>query len=275
MSGALDPATSRRRRLTLRLKLLGLAVLGLCAVSIPVALAAFLSTSGTSDVLTIGASAPPVAQSQSPAAAVARIRCTPTQGYVALTFDDGPVADTTARLVATLRRTRAVATFFDLGSRAAAYPRLVTLQRTVGQVANHGYAHSHLPQLSHERRLQELRETARILGNPNAFFRPPYGETSPEADADIRLTGLTPVYWTADTRDSHGASADEIVRRALAVEPGGIILMHDGKAATLAALPRIVSGLRRRGLCPGFLDRTSETVLGPGGVPFHVHAVKP
>ena len=272
MSGELPPA-ARRRRLALRLKLLGLALLGMCAVSIPVALAAFLSATGTSDVLTIGGSAQP--RPQSPAAAVARIRCTPTQGYVALTFDDGPVAGTTARLVATLRRARAVATFFDVGWRAAASPRLVALQHTVGQVANHSYTHSHLPRLSHEQRMRELRDTARILGYPNAFFRPPYGDTSAETDADIRLTGLTPVYWTADTFDSHGATADEIVKRALAVQPGGIILMHDGKGTTLAALPRIVAGLRHRGLCPGFLERTALTQLGPGGVRLHVIAVKP
>ena len=73
-------------------------------------------------------------------------RCTATRGYYALTFDDGPSAG--ARRRGSWRRCAdadAVATFFDVGERAAARPDLVELQRSVGQVANHSYSHARLP----------------------------------------------------------------------------------------------------------------------------------
>ena len=39
------------------------------------------------------------------------------------------------------------------------------------------------PAVSQQRRFQELTETARVLDHPNAFVRPPYGETSPDTEA--------------------------------------------------------------------------------------------
>jgi peptidoglycan/xylan/chitin deacetylase (PgdA/CDA1 family) len=59
-----------------------------------------------------------------------------------------------------------------------------------------------------------------------------------------------------DPKDwEHGRTTNQIVRAVLrAVRPGSIILLHDGggdRSATLAALPRIIRGIRRMGL--GFL----------------------
>ena len=84
---------------------------------------------------------------QNPAKAITEsLKCSPTKGYYALTFDDGPYPETTTRLVGALKDAGAVATFFDVGERAAAHPDLVERQRTAGQVANHSYTHAHLPQ---------------------------------------------------------------------------------------------------------------------------------
>ena len=173
-------------------------------------------------------------------------------------------------------RSAAVATFFDVGERAAAHPELVELQRTAGQVANHSYTHAHLPDVSQERRFQELTETAKVLDHPNAFVRPPYGETSPDTDADMRKTGLVPVYWTIDTFDWQRPPVDVIVERALRVRPEGIILLHDGHENTVRAVPRIVSELRAEGMCPGLLARTDETVVSSyRDTRFNVIAVSP
>ncbi len=250
-------------RRTKHLTLAGLAVLGLCTVSIPVTIAVVLSTTGASDALTFGRDQP-VRHHASPARAVAALRCVPKRGYYALTFEDGPLTASTPRLVAVLRRANAVATFFDVGRRAAAHQRLVELQRSVGQVASHGYTHAPLPELSHARRAQELQQTAKVLDYPNAFFRPAYSVSSAAADADIRRSGLIPVHWTVDTVDTlHGPRA--IVAAALRVKPGGILRLHEGADGAVAAVPGIVAGLARRGLCPGFLERT----------PTHVVAAKP
>ena len=59
--------------------------------------------------------------------------------------------------------------------------------------------------------------------------------------------------WSVDPADwAPGATAKQITHRVLsAVRPGSIVILHDGggdRSATVAALPAIVRGIRRRGL---------------------------
>jgi peptidoglycan/xylan/chitin deacetylase (PgdA/CDA1 family) len=261
-----------------RAKLFLLAIVGIAAVSVPVTVAVVLSATGASSPLALGATprARPAARENPAKAIAASLKCSPKKGYYALTFEDGPYPETTKRLVDALKEAGAVATFFDIGGRVVAHPELVELQRTVGQVANHTYTHPHLPEVSQARRFQELTKTAVALGHPNAFVRPPFGETSAQTDADIRKTGLVPVYWTTDTFDWQRPPANVIVKRALKVQPEGVVLLHDGRENTIQAIPRIVSRLRREGMCPGFLAKTDKTVLSSyKATPFHVVAVGP
>jgi peptidoglycan/xylan/chitin deacetylase (PgdA/CDA1 family) len=260
-----------------RAKLSLLSLVGLSAVSIPVTVALALSATGVESPLTLAAGTDVLPARENPAKAVTKsLKCSPTRGYYALTFDDGPYTQTTERLVGALKKAGAVATFFDVGERAAAHPELVERQRTAGQVANHSYTHAHLPDVSQERRFQELTETAKVLDHPNAFVRPPYGETSPATDADMRTAGLVPVYWTTDTYDWQQPPVEVIVKRALAVRPEGIVLLHDGRENTVQAVPRIVSELRSRGMCPGLLAKTDKTVVSAyKQTNFNVVAVSP
>jgi peptidoglycan-N-acetylglucosamine deacetylase len=248
-----------RPKLRKWLTLGGLSVLGVCAVSIPVTIALALSAMGTSDVLTLGEVAPK-AQHTTPAKAVAGLRCTATKGYYALAFQDGPSATTTARLVRALGKANAVATFFDVGGRAAVSPDLVELQRSAGQVANHSYSHVRLSTVSSARRVQELQAAAQVLDFPNVFFLAPYGEAVPAVDADARRSGLIPVHGALDAQ-ADGLSAAAITRRALAVKPGGIVLMSEGVENVVAALPGIVERLRERGMCPGFLGASGGRIV--------------
>jgi peptidoglycan/xylan/chitin deacetylase (PgdA/CDA1 family) len=247
----------RRARLIQRVELFALAVAGIVLVSVPVAIALLLSGPRTSSVVTT-----PQLRHATPERAIARMRCTPERGYYALTFEDGPFAGTTARLVAALEDARAVGTFFDVGHRAGVRVDLVELQRGVGQVASHGYSHTDLTTLSSERRIGELRAAARGLDYPNALVRPPYAASSDAVDADLRRTGLTPVYWTVDSGDVY-LPVDAIVRRALSVEPGGIVRLHEGTEATIEAVPKIVAALRERGMCPGFVAADGTTAVKP------------
>jgi peptidoglycan/xylan/chitin deacetylase (PgdA/CDA1 family) len=242
-------------------------------VSIPITIAIFLSATGTSDVLTLDGIAP-THHHQTPAEAVSNERCVATRGYYALTFDDGPFPATTQLLVSTLAASKAVATFFDVGERAAARPDLVEQQRSVGQVANETYSQPRLTRVTEQRRYQELQLAARALDYPNALFRPPFGDTNAAVEADVRRSGLTSVYWTVD-RDDLRLATSGIVARAMTVKPGGIIRLHDGLPGTIAAIPGIVAGLRERGMCPGFIAVTAHAVSSPDGLMFNARAVKP
>jgi peptidoglycan/xylan/chitin deacetylase (PgdA/CDA1 family) len=59
------------------------------------------------------------------------------------------------------------------------------------------------------------------------------------------------VMWTVDTADFRQPGVKAIERAALSgARPGAIILLHDAggqREQTIAALPKIVHGLRRRG----------------------------
>jgi peptidoglycan-N-acetylglucosamine deacetylase len=177
-------------------------------------------------------------------------------GYVALTFDDGPNAATTTGLLAALRDSRARATFFTVGSNIEANPRLQKQTQAAGHwIANHTWTHPDLTGLSEQEVFTELVKTQLATLKVNrtwpTLFRPPYGATNPEIAATAKALGMAQVLWTVDSRDWAGVSTDEIVERARALEPGGIILMHDGIPNTIAAVPRIVAELSKRGLCAG------------------------
>jgi endo-1,4-beta-xylanase len=269
----LTPRPKPRGGLGKWLKLAGLGVLGICTVSIPLTVAITLTATGTSDVLTLG-EITAKRHHLTPANAVANARCVATRGYYALTFDDGPSPATTQQLVAALAKANAVATFFDIGERAAAHQELVELQRTVGHVANETYSAPDMTRVSQARRYQELQAAARVLDYPNALFRAPFGKTDAAVEAAVRQSGLTSVYWTVDA-SARSLSATAIADRALRVGPGGIIRLASDSRQSVSAIAGIVSALERRGLCPGFVSTAQRDVAGPGGLVFHAMAVKP
>jgi hypothetical protein len=148
------------------------------------------------------------------------------------------------------------------GQDAAARQDLVELQRSVGHVASHGFSHEPLTRLTSHQLVAELQATARVPDYPNALVRAPGGVMDAAREADVRRSGLTVAGWPIDPGDRH-ASADAIVRRALAVRPGGIERLHEGVGATVEAVPAIVDGLCERGLCPGFVAPTGERAVKP------------
>ncbi|MEU0791978.1 polysaccharide deacetylase family protein [Amycolatopsis sp. NPDC005961] len=172
---------------------------------------------------------------------------------VALTFDDGPYPATTPALLAALGGVRA--TFFLWGEHAAAHPDLVRAIAAAGHtIGNHTWTHPHLTGLAAEARDQEIRRTQDLLvtltGLRPALFRPPYGDTDDAVRTTAAEHELTEVLWTVDTRDWAGAPADEVEAAASRAEPGGVVLMHEGRPATVEAVPRILAALAARGLRP-------------------------
>jgi peptidoglycan/xylan/chitin deacetylase (PgdA/CDA1 family) len=73
---------------------------------------------------------------------------------------------------------------------------------------------------------------------------------------------MTTVLWSVDPRDWSRPGAGTIARRILGgVRPGAILLLHDGggpRSQTVAALPTILRGLRRR----GYRFQTVSRLLG-------------
>ncbi|MFH9616386.1 polysaccharide deacetylase family protein [Streptomyces pratensis] len=190
-------------------------------------------------------------------------------GYVGLTFDDGPSSSTPALLNA-LKQNGLRATMFNQGQYAAADPARVRAQVDAGMwVGNHSYTHPHLTQQSQAQVDSELSRTQQAIaaagGGTPKLFRPPYGETNSTVRSVAAKYGLTQVIWDVDSQDWNGASTDAIVQANARLTNGQIILMHDWPASTLAAIPRIAQGLASRGLCAGMISPLTGRAVAPDG----------
>lgn len=178
-------------------------------------------------------------------------------GYVGLTFDDGPSSSTPALLNA-LKQNGLRATMFNQGQYAASNPAQVRAQVDAGMwVANHSYTHPHLTQQTQAQVESEISRTQQAIaaggGGTPKLFRPPYGESNATVRAAAAKYGLTQIIWDVDSQDWNNASTDAIVQANARLTDGQIILMHDWPANTLAAIPRIAQGLASRGLCAGMI----------------------
>ncbi len=189
-------------------------------------------------------------------------------GYVALTFDDGPQAGSTPALLTALGSVGVRATLFNIGQNVAANPGLVATEQSAGMwIGNHSYTHPHLTTLGTAAMTQELSRTQQAItaagGARPTIFRPPYGDANATLQAVAAGLGLATVTWTVDSRDWAGASTDQIVAAARSLQPGGVILMHDGYATARAAIPRVVADLTARGLCDGRISPSTGRAVAP------------
>lgn len=185
-------------------------------------------------------------------------------GTVALTFDDGPVPGTTARLVRVLRALDVPATFFMVGSRVQAHPELARLvERSGFLLANHSWAHESLPSRSDRQVRASIAGTHRALlragTHPTRLMRPPYGAINPRVRADVTGLGFVPVLWDVDSLDWHSGSPDQIAGRILRGLHRGpnVVLQHDGVSRSplsVAAVAKVVRVARRHGYCFTALD---------------------
>ncbi|MFE9420711.1 polysaccharide deacetylase family protein [Streptomyces griseofuscus] len=220
------------------------------AVAVAAALAA--ATAGT---LTVGA---------------APARAATCNGYVGLTFDDGPSNDHTPAVLNALRQNGLRATMFNEGQYAAAYPAQVKAEIDAGMwVGNHSYTHPHLTQLSQAQIDSEVSRTQQAVasagGGTPKLFRPPYGETDATLKGVEAKYGLTEVIWDIDSGDWNGAGTDAIVQAVSRLGNGQVILMHEWPANSLAAIPLIAQNLASRGMCPGMISPQTGRAVAPDG----------
>jgi len=179
-----------------------------------------------------------------------------TDKVVALSFDDGPDPRWTPTILAILKEQGVPATFCVLGSAARRNVDLVRVERDLGHsLCDHTVDHSHLPRLSHDGIVSQLKGAAdilaTILGTPPSLFRPPYGELSTDVIAVARASGTRVLTWNVDSQDYRKPPVDTIVANVMtAVRPGSVVLMHDGggdRSGTAAALRPLIAALRAEG----------------------------
>jgi cellulose synthase/poly-beta-1,6-N-acetylglucosamine synthase-like glycosyltransferase/peptidoglycan/xylan/chitin deacetylase (PgdA/CDA1 family) len=182
---------------------------------------------------------------------------------VALTFDDGPDATWTPKVLDVLRSEHVPATFFDVGTRIAAHPGLVRRELAEGnEVGSHTFAHNSLTGMQSWRRNVELSLTQLTLAGAtdrtSVLLRPPYSATPAAVDARTRSAiaraadeGYLVVLADLDSEDWRRPGWISIVANATPTgNAGAIILMHDAggnRSQTVEALPHLIDLLKSRG----------------------------
>jgi peptidoglycan-N-acetylglucosamine deacetylase len=174
---------------------------------------------------------------------------------IALTFDDGP-SPYTAAIVRILVRMRAQATFFIVGQQLTYFSAGLRDELSHGfDVGDHTENHAWLAHLNARAQFGQIHDAAvgmRRVGAPlPRLFRPPYGAYDARTMTTLRRLKMLMVLWSIDPQDWRRPGAGAIVSNVLLnSRPGAIVLMHDGggdRSQTIAALPAIIKGLRRRG----------------------------
>ena len=185
------------------------------------------------------------------------LRRLPTsEKQVWLTIDDGPSDDTPAVLDA-LDAHDAKATFFLVGERAARHPERVReiLRRGHG-IGNHSDSH---PQawfwaLGPRRMAAEIDQAQTLLheitGQRPRWFRAVVGMANPFVSAPLKRNGLARVAWSARGFDGVAGDVGKAVSRIAAkLQPGAIVLLHEGAAHgnNLAIIEGVLLAMRERG----------------------------
>lgn len=193
---------------------------------------------------------------------------------VALTFDDGPNPATTPRVMETLRRHNAPATFFTNGSRyGAAGAAEIAAQIAADPLfilANHSYGHLNLSQQTESKVASEIDRTdalIRTAGETPRYFRFPFGASTCASKQLAQGRGHIVTGWHVDSADWCYAAGggtckpstfryvpDEMrsdmaayVMQQVRATNGGIVLFHDIHPATANALDGILTRLKAEG----------------------------
>jgi peptidoglycan/xylan/chitin deacetylase (PgdA/CDA1 family) len=177
---------------------------------------------------------------------------------VALTFDDGP-GEYTPQILKILNETKTPATFFELGVNIGEYPSAAQAVAVGGYpIGDHTYDHKDLKTLAPADQATEVDSMVTALGKVGVpqptLMRPPYGSYDQATVDLLNQKKMLMVLWSIDSEDWTMPGADVIVQNVLgSISAGDIVLMHDAggdRTQTIAALPRIIAGLKQKGLKP-------------------------
>ena len=176
---------------------------------------------------------------------------------VALTFDDGPSTTSTDEVLALMEKYGIKTTFFVVGQMVANNGARSKRALDAGHlIANHSFTHPEFSKLSADAMASEIDSTTEAMAAFDIpapqYFRPPYGDGDGSTLAQILdERGMTPVYWTIDSRDWELPSVDQIYQNVIADLQAqwdrsnftNIVLFHDIQAHTPAVIDLVIPDL--------------------------------
>jgi peptidoglycan-N-acetylglucosamine deacetylase len=174
--------------------------------------------------------------------------------YIAMTFDDGPSATLTSKLLDLLASRHIKVTFFVIGENVAEHPEIVARAAREGhEIGNHSWSHPNLAKMSDERVRQQLWRTDTAIqgatGTRPTLLRPPYGSITPREKRWIHdELGYNIILWDVDPYDWKRPGPAVVRNRILKeTHPGSIVLSHDIHPGTIEAMPSTLDSLAAKG----------------------------
>jgi peptidoglycan-N-acetylglucosamine deacetylase len=174
--------------------------------------------------------------------------------YIAMTFDDGPSATLTPKLLDLLAARRIKATFFVIGENVAEHPEIVARAAREGhEICNHSWSHPNFAKMSDERVRQQLWRTDTSIqsatGTRPTLMRPPYGSITAREKRWVHdELGYDIILWDVDPYDWKRPGPVVVRNRILKeTHPGSIVLSHDIHPGTIEAMPSTLDALAAKG----------------------------
>jgi peptidoglycan/xylan/chitin deacetylase (PgdA/CDA1 family) len=174
--------------------------------------------------------------------------------YIAMTFDDGPSATLTPKLLDLLAAHHIQATFFVIGENVAEHPEIVARAAREGhEIGNHSWSHPNFGKMSDDNVRSQLRRTDDAIrsatGNRPTLMRPPYGSITPREKRWIHDEfGYQIILWDVDPYDWKRPGPAVVRNRILKeTQPGSIVLSHDIHPGTIEAMPSTLDALEAKG----------------------------
>jgi len=174
--------------------------------------------------------------------------------YIAMTFDDGPSATLTPKLLDLLAAHHIKATFFVIGENVAEHPEIVARAAQEGhEIANHSWSHPNFGKMSDEGVRSQLQRTDDAIksatGKRPTLMRPPYGSITAREKRWIHDEfGYQIILWDVDPYDWKRPGPAVVRNRILKeTRPGSIVLSHDIHPGTIEAMPSTFDALEAKG----------------------------
>jgi peptidoglycan/xylan/chitin deacetylase (PgdA/CDA1 family) len=191
---------------------------------------------------------------------------------IALTFDDGPHATRTTRILQILAAAHVGATFFEIGRNASAHPEIARSVLGAGHtIGSHTFSHPNMTRVEEGHAESEVESgdasVSLALGlRPGQlpFFRFPYGARTPPEQTFVSRRGNTTVFWNMDSQDWKIRDPHRLFLNVLAEldrAKHGIILFHDIHEQTVIVLPHVLAELQARHM------KTVVFVAAPSAAP--------
>lgn len=172
---------------------------------------------------------------------------------VSISFDAAWGNEQTDTLLKILEDKKVKTTFFLVGNWVDKYSDSVKKIAQKGHdVENHSDTHAHLPQLSKEGMLKEIKDCndkiEALTGKRPTLFRPPYGDYDNNVVTATNSLDMYCVQWDIDSLDWKDPTPQQMVERIKNnLRCGSIILLHNGAKNTPEALPLIVDAIKGEG----------------------------